>query len=234
LVGSRHTAKYIEKKGADSSLAFTDKVLKDFREAEPAAVSPTFDTVGGMANALTLARVDQAVDIAKSYLKNIKFNAIKYSNDLAADGISSEQVEAIATLTPGPSLFTEPNQGINNLKLLRKVIEKDLTVEADGESNKFAERHRKLNQRILSARLIIGAIGTDEDLDRALVYLQTLHTEPRWPDFAKQLTDAVDEEAKLKFEAVHARAMELGGVQALTREDIEGLSYEQIRRLRGY
>jgi len=41
-----------------------------------------------------------------------------------------------------------------------------------------------------------------------------------------------DSEAKLK--AAQAKAEKLGGVQKLTSQDIDGLSREQLKRLRGY
>jgi hypothetical protein len=39
--------------------------------------------------------------------------------------------------------------------------------------------------------------------------------------------------AEAKFEAVQVKAKKLG-VHQLTQEDIEGLSYDQIKQLRGY
>jgi hypothetical protein len=66
------------------------------------------------------------------------------------------------------------------------------------------------------------------------MYLDALRTEPPWSDFLKKLNNAVVQEAKIKFEAAKARAKKLGGIQKLTRDDIEGLGYEQIKQLRGY
>ena len=40
--------------------------------------------------------------------------------------------------------------------------------------------------------------------------------------------------AEAKFKAAQAKADKLGGVDKLTSEDIEGLSPEQLKRLRGY
>jgi hypothetical protein len=40
--------------------------------------------------------------------------------------------------------------------------------------------------------------------------------------------------AEAKFKAAQAKAEKLGGVHMLTREDIDGLSYEQLKQLRGY
>ena len=40
--------------------------------------------------------------------------------------------------------------------------------------------------------------------------------------------------AEAKFKAAQAKAEKLGGVDKLTSEDIEGLSPEQLKRLRGY
>ena len=44
---------------------------------------------------------------------------------------------------------------------------------------------------------------------------------------------AVGQDAEVKFEAAQAKA-KLGGVHTLTRKDIDGLSLEQIKQLRGY
>ena len=48
------------------------------------------------------------------------------------------------------------------------------------------------------------------------------------------LTGSVEQEAEVKFKAAQAKAKKLGGPQKLTREDIDGLSSEQIKQLRGY
>jgi hypothetical protein len=44
---------------------------------------------------------------------------------------------------------------------------------------------------------------------------------------------AVGQEAEVKFKAAQAKA-KLGGVHTLTQKDIDGLSLEQIKQLRGY
>jgi hypothetical protein len=46
--------------------------------------------------------------------------------------------------------------------------------------------------------------------------------------------DAIEQDSQARFEAARAKADRLGGVHLLTQEDIDGLSYEQIQRLRGY
>jgi hypothetical protein len=43
-----------------------------------------------------------------------------------------------------------------------------------------------------------------------------------------------EQDSELKFEAARAKAEKLGGVHRLTQNDIEGLSYDQLRQLRGY
>ena len=48
------------------------------------------------------------------------------------------------------------------------------------------------------------------------------------------LIGAVEPGAEDKFKAVRAKAEKLGGVDKLTSKDIEGLSIEQIKQLRGY
>ena len=40
--------------------------------------------------------------------------------------------------------------------------------------------------------------------------------------------------AEVKFKAAQAKAKKRGGVHALTQDDIDGLSIEQIKQLRGY
>jgi hypothetical protein len=47
------------------------------------------------------------------------------------------------------------------------------------------------------------------------------------------LPGAVGQEAEVKFKAAQAKA-KLGGVHTLTQKDIDGLSLEQIKQLRGY
>lgn len=46
-------------------------------------------------------------------------------------------------------------------------------------------------------------------------------------------SEAVEHEAEAKFRAVEAKAKR-EGVDSLTREDIEGLTPEQLKELRGY
>jgi hypothetical protein len=208
-------------------------------EAKPpaagGALPTTIDTVGGVASALTLGKTDQAVRTANAYIDNLKVNVSLFYRDLATDRLSSEQTEAAINLAPSVGLFDRPEQGIANLKVLRQGIEKELAIdETDAKDNKFAEARQKANERALNARRLISTIGTDEDLVHALAYLDTLRTEGQWPDFVKMLTGAVEQEAEVKFKAAQAKAKKLGGPQKLTREDIDGLSNEQIKQLRGY
>jgi hypothetical protein len=201
----------------------------------PAAEQALIDTVGSVANALTLGRTDQAVRTAKAYIDNLKANMSLFNRDLATDRLPSEQIEAWIKLVPSVDLFDRPEQDIANLKVLRKGIENELAIEeADAKDNKFAETQLKANERALSARRLISTIGTDEDLDHALAYLNTLRTEPQWPDFVKMLNSVAEQEAEAKFKAAQAKAKKLGGPQKLTREDIDGLSSEQMKQLRGY
>jgi hypothetical protein len=46
-------------------------------------------------------------------------------------------------------------------------------------------------------------------------------------------SDTVEQETEAKFKAAQAKAKR-EGVDSLTREDIEGLSLEQLKELRGY
>jgi hypothetical protein len=64
--------------------------------------------------------------------------------------------------------------------------------------------------------------------------MDTLRAKSEWPDVVKLLTDAIEQEAEVKFKAAQAKANQLGGVHKLTRKDIEGLSDEQVKKLRGY
>jgi hypothetical protein len=50
---------------------------------------------------------------------------------------------------------------------------------------------------------------------------------------SREGSDTVEQEAEAKFKAAEAKAKR-EGVDSLTREDIEGLSPEQIKQLRGY
>jgi hypothetical protein len=50
---------------------------------------------------------------------------------------------------------------------------------------------------------------------------------------SREGSDTVEQEAEAKFKAAEAKAKR-EGVDALTREDIEGLSPEQLKQLRGY
>jgi hypothetical protein len=52
-------------------------------------------------------------------------------------------------------------------------------------------------------------------------------------DAKAECKDSVETEADSKFKAAQAKAAKVG-VQKLTQEDIEGLSNEQIKQLRGY
>jgi hypothetical protein len=45
---------------------------------------------------------------------------------------------------------------------------------------------------------------------------------------------SVEQDSNAKFKAAEAKAKKVGGVHNLTREDIEGLTYQQIKELRGY
>jgi hypothetical protein len=234
---SAGSGKIIGNSGGYASLESANKALKDIKICKDviAAGAPptTIDTVGGIANALTLGKTDQAVGIAKAYIDDLRVNVGKYYRGLATDRLASEQAEAAVNLVPGISLFEKPQQGIANLKVLRQGIEKELAIDERGaQNNKFAEE--KANQTVLNARRLIRTIGTDEDLDNSLAYMDTLRAEREWPDVVKMLTRAVEEEAEVKFKAAQAKAKRVGGPQKLTREDIDGLSNEQIKQLRGY
>jgi hypothetical protein len=61
----------------------------------------------------------------------------------------------------------------------------------------------------------------------------TLGAGPRGSDHPSASLGAVGQEPNAKFRAAQAKA-KLEGVDALTREDIEDLSREQLKKLRGY
>jgi hypothetical protein len=231
---SADSGKIIGEKEGYASLESANKALKDckakYKSAIGAGALPTIiDTVRGIANALDLGKTDQAVGIAKAYVDNLRVNVGKYYRSFAADRLPLEQAEAEVNLVPGIGLFDSPEQGIANLKVLRQGIENELVIdETNARNNKFAE------DRVLNARRLIRAIGTDEDLDNALANMDTLRDKREWADVVKMLTDAVEQEAAVKFKAAQAKAKQLGGVHKLTREDIDGLSDEQIKQLRGY
>ena len=59
-------------------------------------------------------------------------------------------------------------------------------------------------------------------------------TSPRWAAVnGKARTSVVKPDPQAKFKAAQAKA-KLGGVDTLTQKDIEGLSHEQIKQIRGY
>jgi hypothetical protein len=47
-------------------------------------------------------------------------------------------------------------------------------------------------------------------------------------------TGAVEQGSQAKLKAAQAKAEKLGGVEKLTSEDVDGLSREQLKKLRGY
>jgi hypothetical protein len=47
-------------------------------------------------------------------------------------------------------------------------------------------------------------------------------------------TDAVEQGSQAKLKAAQAKAKKLGGIEKLTSEDVDGLSREQLKKLRGY
>ena len=53
-------------------------------------------------------------------------------------------------------------------------------------------------------------------------------------DSKAECKGTVGTQTDAKFKAAQAKATKLGGVDKLTREDIEGLSPEQLKQLRGY
>ena len=106
--------------------------------------------------------------------------------------------------------------------------------ETDANNNGSAEVRHEANDRTINARSLIRAIGTDDDLANALAYLQTLRTEPKWQDFVKRFSSVVHDEAEVRLKAAQAKAKKLGGPHKLDQEDIDGLSFEQIKQLRGY
>jgi hypothetical protein len=62
-----------------------------------------------------------------------------------------------------------------------------------------------------------------------------METSGGWsPQNIQPENEAVEQDAQARFEVARGKADRLGGVHLLTQEDIDGLSYEQIQRLRGY
>ncbi len=79
---------------------------------------------------------------------------------------------------------------------------------------------------------IIGDKGGYASLESANKALKDSKAECK--DVVGTRAGAVEQEAEAKFKAAQAKAEKLGGVHKLTREDIDGLSSEQIKQLRGY
>ena len=242
VVDSKPSAGIIGDSGGYASLESAKSALKaeckeEVAKEEVAAetLPTTLEMVGEIANALNLNKTDEAIRVAKAYMDSLKVNVGRYYQGLATDRLSSEQVEAALNLVPGPSLFDSPEQGIANLKLLRAEIQKELVIdETDANNNKSAEVRHEANDRAINAPSLIRAIGTDDDLANALAYLEILSTEPKWQDFVKRFSSVVHDEAEVRLKAAQAKAKKLGGPHKLDQEDIDGLSFEQIKQLRGY
>jgi hypothetical protein len=242
VVDSKPSAGIIGDSGGYASLESAKSALKaeckeEVAKKEVAAetLPTTLEMVGEIADALNLSKIDQAIRVAKAYMDSLKVKVGTYYQGLAVDRPSSEEIEAALNLVPGTSLFDSPEQGITNLKLLRAEIQKEVVIdETDAKNNGFTEARHDVNERLLNARSLIRAIGTDDELANALAYLQTLRTEPKWQDFVKRLNSVVQDEAEVRLKAAEAKAKKLGGPHKLNQEDIEGLSFEQIKQLRGY
>lgn len=54
------------------------------------------------------------------------------------------------------------------------------------------------------------------------------------PSTIQPENEVVEQDSEASFEAARSKADRLGGVHLLTQRDIDGLSHEQIQRLRGY
>jgi hypothetical protein len=59
------------------------------------------------------------------------------------------------------------------------------------------------------------------------------HARSKMPTSLADRAGTVEQNSEAKFKAAQAKAEKLG-VRTLTKEDIEGLSYAQIKQLRGY
>ena len=233
------TGKIIGDKGGYASLESANGALKTSKakcedELGTRGFPTTLNTVQDIANALDLGKTDQAVRTAKAYINRLKESIGTYYWGLV-DRVPSEQAGAAINLVPGSDLFDRPKQGMADLRLLRWSIEKEVAIdEIEAKSNKFAESRQKANERRVSGQYLIRTIGTDESLENALSYLDALHAKPDWHDFVTMLNGVIAEDAEVKFKAAQTKANKLGGAQMLTREDIDGLSYQQIKQLRGY
>ncbi len=103
---------------------------------------------------------------------------------------------------------------------------------------------------VLVALLSLGACARKMDVASAEAYsaapmgqsaASAMTTEYRMqPDASWSVStsqpenEVVQQGSQASFEAARSKADRLGGVHLLTQSDIEGLSYEQIQRLRGY
>jgi len=143
--------------------------------------------------------------------------------------------EAAINLVQNISLFDRPEQGIANLKV-DKGLRKNWRLMRLMQKTTSSQRLGRSPTNGYSMPAASSARLARMRIDRALVYLNTRHTEPQWPEFVKMLTltSVTEQEAEAKFKAAEAKAKKLGGPQKLTREDIDGLSSEQIKQLRGY
>ena len=105
--------------------------------------------------------------------------------------------------------------------------------ETEAKNAKLAETRRKVDERALVARRLVQAIGTDGDLENTLATIKAIQIRREWPDVMTTLTGAMEQKSEAKFKAVQEKSKKIG-VYKLTSEDIEGLTREQIKQLRGY
>jgi hypothetical protein len=91
-----------------------------------------------------------------------------------------------------------------------------------------------------------GVYGPPEGMRKSDSYRAPVHTSPDAEGHEPRLgptrsttvktgvaTSTVEQKSEAKFKAAQAKA-KLGGVDTLTQKDIDGLSREQIKQLRGY
>jgi hypothetical protein len=189
------------------------------------------ETIKIMNSSLELGNAKSAVSVAEVYLKRLNVDVGAYYRILAPDRLTSEQADAWANLVPDLGFFANAEQAIANLKVLRQGVEQELSIdETDAKSARADDTGRKNAERARLGRRIVSSIGTDEDLENALRNIKEIQSKP---PVVKMLSDAIEQQSEINFRAVQEKSNKVG-VYRLTREDIDTLTHEQIKQLRGY
>src|SRR5215813_3136889 len=189
------------------------------------------ETIKIMNSSLELGNAKSAVSVAEVYLKRLNVDVGAYYRILAPDRLTSEQADAWANLVPDLGFFANAEQAIANLKVLRQGVEQELSIdETDVKSARADDTGRKNAERARLGQRIVSSIGSDEDLENALTNIKETQSKPH---MVTMLSDAIEHQLEFNFRTIQEKSNKVG-VYRLTREDIDSLTHEQIKQLRGY